>query len=362
LFFVRHSVKLAPDENLFVLIVKFLHRYIGLLVCGFLFAISVTGSLLLLKREYLWISMPEARASIDYSLLAGALKSIQEHYHGESIFVQLHSANLSIHKVFLPKRQYAYFSQNGTLLKTWQGNGTLEDWLLDFHHRFLLGNTIGLNMAGASGLLAIPLALIGLFLWWPYRRFWKLKLRFSAKHSYARNSHSNLGVVLVAPLLLIAFTGVILVYPTESRWLLQNGFSANKPKPVLVEKELTAISTESDSSLIGYQIAYALNEFPDAKLRWMQTSTNANKERVIGLSQQGAWDTTGKTSIRFHDKLVTIKNARKQSTKVRAVDLSYALHIGDFHFLYRLFLFFIGLSLCALTFFGLRSFYLRRYV
>ena len=338
---------------------KFFHRYIGLLVCGFLFSISLTGTLLLLKREYLWISIPQARASIDYKQLANAIEVMEERYRDKSLFVQIHSADLGIHKVFLPERHYAYFSQKGQLLKTWQGNGTVEDWLLDFHHRFLLGNTIGLNMAGASGLLAVPLVFIGLFLWWPYRRFWKPKLRFSRKHSYSRSSHSNLGVVLVLPLLLVAITGVILVYPTESRWLLQNGFSSNKPKAVLLEKQIIVSNYDSQ---IGSQIDYALREFPGAKLKWVRAATKGETQRVIGLSQRGAWDTTGKTSIHFQDKLVTIKDARQQSTKVRAVDLSYALHIGEINLFYRLFLILVGLGICGLTFFGFRSFYLRRFL
>ena len=331
---------------------KFLHRYIGLVVCGFLFCISLSGTLLLLKHEYLWLSIPSARVAIDHNQLASAVDSMERQYSDRSLFVQIYSQDLSLHKAFLPDRHYAYHQQNGDIIKAWQENGTVEDWLLDFHHRFLLGNTVGLNLAGGAGLLVIPLIIIGVVMWWPYRRFWKAKLRFSSKHAYARSSHSNLGVVVALPLVLVAITGVILVYPNESRWLLTNGFSTNAPVPKLIEKTVNADSLQA-------QIDYVLTEFPGAKLRWIQAATDGQHERVIGLSQQGAWDNSGKTSIRFMDQKVLIKNARQQSNKVRALDLSYVLHIGNIHFLYRLFLILAGVLTCGLTFFAGRSFFLR---
>lgn len=280
---------------------------------------------------------------------------MEERYFDEQLFVQIHSIDLNIHKVFLANRHYAFHDSKGELIKAWQGNGGVEDWLLDFHHRFLLGNTIGLNIAGGSGLLTIVLVFTGLFLWWPYRRFWKPTIRFSVKHSHARNSHSNLGAFLAGPLLLIAVTGVILVYPTESRWLLQNGFSSSAPEPVIIEKSLSIADLDA-------QIDFALAEFPGSRLRSLQAATKGKAERVIGLSQHGAWDTTGKTSVRFESDKVIIKDARQQATKVRAVGLTYALHIGKINLAYRLALILIGICLCGLTFFGFRSFYLRRYL
>ena len=340
------------------LLLKTLHCYIGLLVCGFLFCISLSGTLLLLKREYLWISYDDARTAIDYTKLPNTVRSIENSYTQKDLFVQLHTANLGLHKVFLPDRRYAYHNQSGQLLNSWTGNNTIEDWLLDFHHRFLLGNTIGLNMAGFSGLLSIFLALIGVFLWWPYRRFWKPKLRFSAKHSHARSSHTNLGAPLLLPLLLLTVTGVILVYPTESRWLLQNNFSSVAPKTILQEEPISIADVDA-------QIEFALDTFPGAKLRWLQSQVLDAEapliERTIGLSQQGAWDTSGKTSIQFKAQGLVIKDARRQSNSVRAVGLSYVLHIGGIHLLYRLTLIFVGLAMCALSFFALRSFYLRRF-
>ena len=334
---------------------KKLHRYIGLLLCGFIFCISLTGSLLLIKKEYLWLSIPAARASIDQSDLASAMENIYKQYQGVVRFVQLNSQDLSIHKVFLPERNYAFHDQNGEQLRIWQGNEAIEDWLLDLHHRFLLGNTIGLNMAGASGLLLLPLSVIGLLLWWPYRRFWKLKISFSNTLAMARNSHTNLGVFMVLPILLIAVTGVILVYPAESRWLLLNGFSNNAPVPIVIKKRISANSWQA-------QIDFALREFPGAQLRWLRPENEDNADRAIGLSQLGAWDPTGKTTLNFTDSQeVIIKDARHQRISARAVELSYPLHVGSIAFVYRLLLFIAGLALCALSFFGFRSFCLRSF-
>ena len=327
---------------------KILHRYLGLLLCGFIFCISLTGTLLLVKKEYLWLSIPQARVSIDHSYLASAMGNIERQYQGAARFVQLHSQNLSIHKVFLPDRNYAFHDQSGLQLKVWQGNDAIEDWLLDLHHRFLLGNTIGLNIAGASGLLLLPLSFVGLLLWWPYRRFWKPKISFQSNR--ARSSHTNLGVILILPIFLVAITGVILVYPKEARWLLTNDFSNSTPSPVMIKKSVSGTTWQA-------QIDFALKEFPRAQIRWLQPTNEDSSDRVIGLSQQGAWDKTGKTTLKFTESQeVFIKDARHQGTAVRAVDLTYALHVGDIAFIYRLFLIVSGIALCALSFFGFRSF------
>jgi len=332
---------------------KVLHRYVGLLLCGFVFCISLTGTLLLLKKEYLWISMPEARASIDDSGVANAIKYIERLYKGNVRFVRLNSHDLSIHKVFLPDHNYAFHGQDGLQVRVWQGNEAIEDWLLDLHHRFLLGNAVGLNIAGASGVLLLPLTTVGLMLWWPNRRFWKLRTSFKSTFANARKSHTNFGALLVLPIILVALTGVILVYPSESRWLLLNGFS-NKPLvPVLVKKNVINDTWQS-------QIDFALTEFPGARLRWVQPANEDGGKRVIGISQQGAWDVTGKTTLKFiNAQEVLIKDARNQSTMMRTVDLSYALHIGGIAFLYRLLLIAVGVGMCALTFFGFQSYRLR---
>ncbi|MBL4672334.1 MAG: PepSY domain-containing protein, partial [Arenicella sp.] len=155
--------------------IKLFHRYIGLLLCLIMLSISITGVILVWKKEYLWLSVDGARQVADPNMLAKAIENIEASYDdGEVTFIQLYSEDLSIHKVFLSDRRYAWHNQRGDKVQVWSGNQRWEDFFLDLHHRFLLGNKIGLNIAGFGGLLALPLLVLGFILWWPRRRLLSL--------------------------------------------------------------------------------------------------------------------------------------------------------------------------------------------
>ena len=79
--------------------IKLFHRYIGLLLCLIMLSISLTGVVLIWKKEYLWLSVDGARESVDTSLLAKAIENIEASYADDEVtFVQLYSEDLSIHK------------------------------------------------------------------------------------------------------------------------------------------------------------------------------------------------------------------------------------------------------------------------
>lgn len=81
--------------------IKLIHRYIGLLLCLILLSISITGVILVWKKEYLWLSVDGAREVVDPKLLPEAIDNIESSYaSGEVAFIQLYSEDLSIHKVF----------------------------------------------------------------------------------------------------------------------------------------------------------------------------------------------------------------------------------------------------------------------
>ena len=147
-----------------------LHRYIGLAISAILLIISITGVLLLWKKEYLWLSIHDARETVATELLPSAINNIESQYDAnEVVFIQFYSEDLALHKIFLTERRYAWHNQHGDFIQQWSANERLEDFLLDLHHRFLLGNTIGLNIAGIGGLLALLVIILGLVIWWRRR-------------------------------------------------------------------------------------------------------------------------------------------------------------------------------------------------
>ena len=339
--------------------IKIFHRYLGLLLCGVMLTISLTGVVLVWKKEYLWLSVDRADEAINTDLIASAIDAIESSYAiGEVTFVQLYSEDLSLHKVFLEGRRYAWHDQRGKKIQEWSGNQRWEDFLLDLHHRFLLGNTIGLNIVGFGGLLLLPLIVIGVFIWWPRRRTLSKGL---FPHSFSRGgvmrSHGNIGGVFTLPILLIALTGVILVYPIESRFILMK--STGLDEPVSTTNGVYDVS----AGLPNWEqlIKHARQKFPHSRLRSVQPSAAESEKRTLSLQQNGGWHRLGRTSLTFYDDgRLIVKDEFKQPLAKRVFGFSYPLHAAKLGLLYRVAITFVGLAFCLLCLLGVAS-YLKRY-
>ncbi|MEO0367671.1 MAG: PepSY-associated TM helix domain-containing protein [Pseudomonadota bacterium] len=336
-----------------------LHRLLGLWLSGIVLIVSITGSLLLLKPEYLRVVVPEANQALQREQISIVLDALDPMYsNGEWRFIRLYSHNLSLHKVFLSERRYAWHTQSGRQLEVWSGNQRFEDWLLDLHHRLLLGNTIGLNIVGIAGLLLLPLVTFGFCLWWPRRKAFKYGfIPKYGRYGDTQRSHANLGAAIGIPVLLIVITGVILVYPSESRWLLQNGFSEQPPPVVTREGKVDSAAKWAWAD----QLNYVKSEFPDSIIRWAQPASEQSPFRVIGFQEKNALDKTGKSSVRFYkDGGTLIKVAQDQPMKVRAMNITYGLHTGDIHPVYRYAMVLFGFGLSALAILGFLTYWRRK--
>ncbi len=321
-------------------------------------SISLTGCLLIWKPEYLWLTIYQARETQnhDSGFIVDAIESIENHHPRGSIkLIQIFSEDLALHKVFLSNQQYAWHDQRGDLVQKWGSKQRIEDWLLDLHHRFLLGNAIGLNIAGFGGLLLIPLILIGLFIWWPRRRFLKIGVMpKSIRHGSLIGSHGNLGFLSIIPILIVSISGVILVYPMQARNFLLP--KANNSLLVSsVESHAPPITNWSD------RLATASSLYPQSRIRWVSPATEKYPNVSVGLQQAQAWNRMGNTTLSFiDDALTSNQNALTRSTAVRLMDFTFPLHVGKLDLWYRLLLTLFGLSLGSVSLLGLASYIRRR--
>ena len=335
------------------------HRVLGISVCAFVLVMSVTGTLLVWKKEYLWLSVPGARAEVERQRVPEAMTRIQSHYApGEVRSVRLYSLGLAIHKVYLTDRRYAWFDQQGDFIQQWQANERIEDWLLDLHHRFLLGNTVGLNIAGASGILVILLCLVGGIIWWPRRRSYRLGLwPKSARREAWLISHGNLGASFALPFILLAFTGVLLVYPSESRSLLLS--------PWVSSVDPVSVNSTQKFEDWHQRINYVHEQFPGAEVRWISPASEQYPVHSIGFQQSESLNPTGISSLRFGvpenlttqiKTTITQSDARSWPAAERLFRFSYPLHTGELGLWYRVLLTITGLALAGLMLLSMVSY------
>ncbi|MFT6407625.1 MAG: putative iron-regulated membrane protein [Arenicella sp.] len=321
-------------------------------------SISLTGVILVWKKEYLWLSVDGAREQIDTGLLANAIEKIEASYAADEVtFVQLYSEDLSIHKVFLSGRRYAWHTQYGDKVQIWSGNQRWEDFFLDLHHRFLLGNTIGLNIAGFGGLLALPLLVLGLILWWPRRRLLSLGIKpKSFRRGALMVSHANIGAIFSLPILLLTITGVILVYPVESRFVLLDSIGANGPAII----ERSTFDASDGLPTWSTAIALARQTFPQSNIRSVQPSSTKSNKISLNIQQKDGWHRLGRSSLRFHaNGELVIQDELAQWKAKRVFSFSYPLHTAKLGLIYRLFLTLVGLGFALLSLLGVLS-YLKR--
>jgi len=335
--------------------IKLLHRYVGLLLCLIMLTISLTGVILVWKKEYLWLTVDGARDTVNTQLLSTAIEAIETSYESdEVIFIQLHSEDLSIHKVFLAGRRYAWHDQHGRQIQIWSGNQRWEDFFLDLHHRFLLGNTIGLNIAGFGSLLLLPLIVFGLVLWWPRRNMISLGMApRSLRRGALMQSHGNIGGVFALPIIILAITGVILVYPVESRTVLLGATGQGGAATIQNETYDASNGLPAWSELI----LIAGEKFPESEIRSVQPSSSKSAKRSVNLQQRDGWHRLGRTSLKFHENgELLIEDELAQPMAKRVFGFSYPLHTAKLGLLYRLLASIVGLAFALLCVFGFMSF------
>ncbi len=366
---------------------KSLHRYLGLCLGIIFLIISVTGVMLLWKKEYLWLTVDGSKEVIAPYELPNAIKTIEDHYaDNEVLFIQLYSEDLSIHKVFLSDRRYAWHTQRGEFIQAWEAGERFEDLILDLHHQLLLGNAVGLNIVGFGGLLGLLLITLGVSIWWRRRQalsegfmLWRILSReFFIRGTGVRTrlivSHGNLGAVFAVPFLLLITTGVILVYPVESRWLVLETTGlmreANVEKTSISELSQTDVVSkieQVDGSLVSWHdmIAVARERFPNSKIRSVQPArigeVDTIAKRVVSLQQERGWHRLGRTSMKFFvDGRIEIRDELEQAMALRVFGFSYPLHTAKLGILYKLFLSIVGLTLALVCIFGASS-YLKKH-
>src|SRR3546814_7974567 len=91
------------------------------------------------------------------------------------------------------------------------------DWLFELHHYLLAGET-GKLISGAFGLAIAGLVLIGLYLWWPWRRGWRLSNARAKRPTHASHlaAHTTLGILMAPALFLAALSGGAIVFHEQA--------------------------------------------------------------------------------------------------------------------------------------------------
>ena len=342
--------------------VRTLHAWSGLTLALLLLLSSISGTLLVWKEDYVWLTTPEAQ--VDFSptpealaLIAGA---IEEQFENNDVLnIQFATHEFPLNKVTLYDTNYAYVDIHGNVVDQWHMNERFEEWLYDLHHRLLLED-LGLTITGLAAIALIVLVLLGLLTFLPLRRqFSKGAIPRNLKRSELVSSHRNLGILTSLPLLLALVTGVILAFPFQVEDILLDELRRTQEYSDAMVVGLDDITGEGTGDWLP-SMERTLAVFPGAQIRSATVPNGFSIHRIIGVQQPGTWNRTGLslTYIDWSEGYMDLRiDAQNFPLLERMVNSAYPLHTGKTgSMLYKIWMTLVGVSVAGLTLMGLVSF------
>jgi uncharacterized iron-regulated membrane protein len=199
------------------------HTWTALALSLYVVMLSVTGSVIVFRRELNQWLVPRTVASTEGERLTGeTLRSAVERVYSGHTLVEVREPTRVDRPVFIGlerngERDDRYFDPYALqdLGSTYPDVLRAVEWLVDLHDNLLSGPE-GRTVNGVGGALVILLIVTGLIIWWPgWRRAWRSMLigRPAASRRFAWQVHNAFGIWSFALLFVWALTAVYFAFP-----------------------------------------------------------------------------------------------------------------------------------------------------
>ncbi len=310
-----------------------IHAWVGAMLSLLLLLLSVTGTLLLWKQEYLLLVEPAARTLFrpEPERLAVIAAAAEAQFDNDEVLaIMFATPEFGLTKVLMLDAHYAYLDAEGAIVDQWVQNERPEEWLFDLHHRLLLGDQ-GLEVVGYAAMVLIALVILGLLAYWPFRRGWRHGVwPRNATRAALQAAHRNLGLLLIPLLLLTLVTGLVLAFPLQvERKFLEPIKRAEGYGEDFVEQLDDIYGPGTGDWLMAMQRAQAV--FPDAEIVSARVPNGYSSYRIIGMRQPAEWNPTGLSMV-YIDAYEGYMDIRIDATTLpaleRAYNAAYPLHTG----------------------------------
>ncbi len=341
-------------------IAAWLHRYLGLALGSLLLISGLTGSAIVFKTpidawlnpELIQVTPQPGRVALDQ-----VLHQVRQALPGEqaSVVFLPASPTQALEIWFKGSDLRAYVDPySGALLGARHATDSLMGFLVDLHIHLLSGET-GEQVIGWSGLGAIVLSLIGVWLWWPKKGRWKQAFAIKWQAAPVRiwlDIHKTAGVIICAFLILTAATGASLaLYEiiTEPTLIAITGEGTRREPPVSRE-------TAGIAAPLAPMLAHASSLFPDGQITRVSLPAKPGAAVMVRMRLDGEIHQFGRTFVWFDQydgAVLRVENALLANRATRIQSWLYPLHTGVYGgILSRWLQVVVGLSLSLLTLSG----------
>lgn len=332
-------------------ILRFLHRTLGLFAAFYVLMAAATGAVLMFKKELLGLAHPElGPMPADPVARAQALAERLEAGSFQSIMLPTEALPAFI--VYRPEHRTELFDPATLQPLEGQWLRLAMDWTFDLHHYLLAGET-GKIVSGAFGLAIVGLIAIGLYLWWPWRRGWRLSHARPKRPSHAARlaGHTSLAVLMAPVLFVTALTGASVIFHEQARGALVALFGERDPAvpPPSGEGTLSGLSRAA---------------FPDAEPRLLVPAAEPGGAWTLRVRQPEEIHPNGRSTLSWDPatgRATAATSEPESGAGSRIYNLLYPLHIGTIGGL-PLRLFYLASSVLAFlaAWWGIRAWFSRR--
>ena len=206
-----------------------LHRWVGFPI-GVLFIVTLGSGLITGIVDYISMDRDFGQhyQRLSHSELSSHLRVLHERHTGyRSIKVPRPSS--PAFEVALRGEKYIYSAEALTLLKhEVSAQNSFSSFVLGLHRNYLIGRQQIAGLAGKEwvawvGLISLAISLLGIYLWWPHRRTFKVKrlVPTANKNSQYFFAHLSGGIVTVVFVLLFSLTGAAITYRSVAQSALK---------------------------------------------------------------------------------------------------------------------------------------------
>ncbi|MDO8378485.1 PepSY domain-containing protein [Phenylobacterium sp.] len=334
-------------------LIRTLHAWAGAILALVLVVLGLSGSLLVLREDWVKLTVPQARAAVSptAAVLGAAAEAVEA--EGRPRSMMFAGPHLGVHRLTYPKDGMAYAAADGAILARWTDTERVEQWVFQLHHRLLAGES-GEMVVGVSGLAGAVLCLTGVIVWFPAWRSFAGSVwpRSTARRDLV-SSHRDLGILMAVPVLILCLTGGMIIFSETSKALLSavapGGVEAPRP-PLAGEGDI-----DWPVALAGAQAA-----FPQATLRLASWPAKPGAPAAIRMKQPAEWHPNGRTLVYIDpstSRVIGAVDAQAFGPGARLQNVVFPIHAGSVGGrLYDLVVFLGGLALAALGGLGLWSF------
>jgi uncharacterized iron-regulated membrane protein len=315
---------------------------------GFIFAIlGFTGSMCVYREELDLLLNPHlvAQQQGGYQSLDQIMASVRATHpdrHGEWTLEMPRSPD-GMMTAWFDKPRETYFERYAPLMvsvnpytaevvasRFW--GQTLGTWLLDWHTQLQLDQT-GWNVVGYSALLLMVSVCSGLYLWWPGLPYLRSVIQIRFKAGLMRllfDLHRMIGVLCAPALLLLAFTGFHLSFPS----VLEN---LSGTKGMAHGETGRAISSTANPNahptLLEAAEFIARAPFANAEVRRVTTPDGNSGVYRVNLRQKGEVNQRHPYTTVWVDRwsghIKDVRNPQAFSTGETLITWMWPLHTGE---------------------------------